>query len=220
MNGIQDMGGVHGFGRVEREADEPVFHEPWEGRVSAMRRLMAKRAGGRPTIERLDPLVYLASSYYEKWLRGAEAGLIASGALTRQELDERTARFRERPETPVPRRDDPALARRVRETINVLPFPHRDTGATPRFKVGDAVRARNLHPAGHTRLPRYARGKVGVVFAYHGIHDIDDEDPPDGRGAPQPVYAVRFAGRELCGAGAEPGSFVHIDMWESYLEAP
>ena len=93
----------------------------------------------------------------------------------------------------------------------------RETGATPRFVPGDPVRTRAMHPHGHTRLPRYARGKRGVVHCCHGIHVFPDTNAHGEGEQPQPLYSVRFDARELWGESAEPNQAVHIDLWESYL---
>lgn len=218
MNGVHDMGGMHGFGPVEPEQDEPVFHERWEGRVYGMRRQLGRLAGHRAAIERLEPAVYLASSYYEKWLRSTENTLVERGILTADELDARMEYFRASPDAPVPRLEDPERAKAAVDSIHTLVRPGRDVGIAPSFAVGDRVRVRNINPPGHTRLPRYARGKFGVIAHFHGVHDLQDDVPPGVRPAPQPVYNVRFEASELWGDGAEAKQVVYIDMWESYVE--
>ena len=220
MNGIHDMGGMHGFGPVEREENEPVFHHDWEGRVFAMRVVtpVPIPGGARYNIETMDPRHYLQSSYYEKWLHARVKGLIDSGVLTMDELQAREALYRERPDTPVPRREDPQRVPGVLAELRKHRSPRRDVKAEPEFGVGDAVRALNLHPPGHTRLPRYVRGKSGVVVRFYGFQDVQDAQPPGVVMAPQPVYAVRFRASELWGDAAESNSAVCIDMWECYLE--
>lgn len=222
MNGIHDLGGMHGFGPVEREENEPPFHAPWEAVVVAISN--ATRGSGvlnidefRHGIERMDPAHYLASSYYEHWLDGITRILLEKGEISAEEIDARTAFFAERPDAPAtaalagpppPRRERPA------------DLPHgvvREATAPPRFAPGDTVVTRVIHPAGHTRLPRYARGKRGVVHRFHGVHVFPDTNA-HGRGEhPQPLYSVRFDARELWGDAAEPGQSVHLDLWESYL---
>lgn len=218
MNGVHDMGGMHGFGSVEPEEHEPVFHEPWEGRVYGMRRILGSRAGGRPGIENLDPAVYLASSYYEKWLRATEASLVAKGILTAEELEAKTEFFRHNPDASVPSRKDPEMLERIAGATYAPQRLHREVGIVPRFAVGDRVRARNMNPPGHTRLPRYVRGKIGLVTLYHGVHDFQDAVPAGTDPKPQPVYNVRFDAGELWGREAEANQSLQIDMWESYLE--
>jgi nitrile hydratase subunit beta len=218
MNGIHDMGGMHGFGPVERQANEPVFHAPWHGRVFAMA-LTAEAVSIRRTIEQMSPARYLASSYYERWLTALETGLLRSGAICREEIEDRTAFFQSHPDQPVLRRENPELAERVKLEQRQWQSLHQDVGVAPRYGVGDAVRARNIHPAGHTRLPRYVRGRRGTIARFHGVHDFP-ETGPDGRThAPQPVYAVRFEARELWGKNGGEHDSIYVDLWESYLEA-
>ena len=218
MDGIHDMGGMHGFGPIPREADEPVFHEPWEGRLLAMRVGARLAASGnlRHHIEQMDPGHYLNSTYYEKWLHAWTQILLAKGALTEEELQAREKLLGQQPATDLSRREDPAQVRQTLEGLRTPQPLQREADTQPRFHIGDQVRTRHFHPPGHTRLPRYARGKYGVVVGYYGFQDFADEVP-----APrvQPLYAVRFAGQELWGESAEPGSGLYLDMWESYLEA-
>jgi nitrile hydratase subunit beta len=223
MDGVHDLGGMQGFGRVEREADEPVFHARWEAEVWAMMR----DAGGRGVfnidelrhaIERMRPAEYLAATYYEKWLAGITRLFLEKGVVTEQELDARIAFFAARPEAPT-----------VAPLTGAPPAPgpfnprwaldvERETGARPRFAPGDSVITRNMHPNGHTRLPRYARGKRGVIHRLHGIHVFPDTHAHGLGEQAQPLYSVRFDARELWGEDAEPRQSVHIDLWESYLE--
>jgi nitrile hydratase len=220
MNGIHDMGGMHGFGPVEREDNEPVFHHPWEGRVFAIRvaTQVPTPGGSRYNIEQMPPIDYLTSSYYEKWLHSRLKGFIDAGVLTAAEIEARTAFYQEHPEAPVPQRHDPARVQRALTYLRTHRSPLRDVAMQPRFRLGDAVRARNLHPPGHTRLPRYVRGKNGVVERFYGIFDLQDTMPAGVVPPPQPLYVVRFAAQELWGDAAEANSSVCLDMWEGYLE--
>jgi nitrile hydratase len=220
MNGIHDMGGMHGFGAIVREENEPVFHEAWEARVFAMSRAtpVPIPGGSRNNIENMDPAAYLTSSYYEKWLHARIKGLIDAGVLTEAELEARVAFYRDHPEAPVPRREDPERVQRILAQFRALRSPRLDMPIQPQFEIGAAVRARNMHPPGHTRLPRYVRGKHGVVARYYGIYDFQDAMPPGVEAPPQPLYAVRFDGGELWGTSADANSVVYLDMWESYLE--
>ncbi len=228
MNGVHDMGGMHGFGpvlpaREGREEDEPVFHEPWEGRAFGLAISMGRHGvfspeGLRFAIESLEPARYLASSYYERWMAALEGALLKKGIVTEEELKDRTELFQKHPDAPLPRRDAPGEAETVLKGINTRHPAQREGVATPEFKVGDSVRARNINPTGHTRLPRYVRGRKGLVARLHGIHDSDDA-VSQGRGPePQAVYSVRFEARELWGESAGSRDWVYIDMWESYLE--
>jgi len=214
MNGIHDMGGMHGFGRVEQERDEPVFHERWEARVLGITLLCSRLLGGnidarRHGLERLDPVTYLANGYYGRWLARLERDLLGSGVLRRGELEARLGGGTA-PAAPLPELPPPGQA-------PAHPFL-RETGRAPAFRVGDRVRTRNHQPAGHTRLPAYARLRRGVVERAYPACVLPDTNA-HGRGEdPQPVYAVRFEARELWGAEAEPGTCVHVDLFESYLE--
>ena len=220
MNGVHDMGGMHGFGPVRR--DDPrarvSFATDWEARVCAMLdgcvpryfNLDAFRYG----IESMDPAHYLRAPYFERWLETIATNLIEAGHLTREELDARTELVRRDPGAAVLRR----AAGAPEVTLPALPTEPVVPALVPRFAVGDAVATRNVHPTGHTRLPRYARGRRGVIHRVHGPHVFADTNA-DGRGEhPQVVYGVRFDGRELWGASAEPGTTVSLDLWESYLE--
>jgi nitrile hydratase subunit beta len=222
MNGIHDMGGMHGFGPVLREEHEPVFHQPWEGRVFAMQRAtpVPIPGGSRHNIEQMDPIHYLTSSYYEKWLHARLKGLLDAGVLTAAELEARMAYYRDNPQAPVPRRADPALVQRVLQGLRTHRSPFRDLPIEPKYQVGAAVRVRNMHPPGHTRLPRYVRGKCGTVTRFYGICDLQDTMPLGVEPPAEPVYVVRFAAQELWGDAAEVNSILYIDMWESYLELP
>jgi nitrile hydratase len=217
MDGVHDMGGMHGFGPMQPETDEPVFHEEWEGRLYAMRvsAPLANPGNLRQHIERMAPGQYLNSSYYEKWLHAWTQILLENGALTEEELRDREALLARDSAAPLPRREDPAQARQALERLRRPQPLQRQADIQPCFRIGDLVQTRHFHPIGHTRLPRYARGKKGEVVNYYGIQDFPDEDS-----APrvQPLYAVRFAARELWGESAEAGSAVYLDMWESYLE--
>jgi nitrile hydratase subunit beta len=222
MNGIHDLGGMHGFGAIGCEEDEPVFHEAWEGRVFGMSLVappeIAPIAGFRHTIERMDPVHYLTSSYYEHWLVVLETGVVEAGIVTREELAARAAFFRDHAAAAVPRREDPEQIDGVLARMHEPQPLHRPSGMAPRFNKGDPVRARNVHPTGHTRLPRYVRGRRGIIARLRSIHDFPDT-PADGiRTPPQAVYSVRFAARELWGESGEERSDVYLDLWDSYLE--
>ena len=222
MNGPHDMGGMHGFGPVVREENEPVFHEPWERTVYGMQRAIRVRGlinidESRHGIERMPPGEYLAASYYERWLSSLERNLVDKGIITRQELEERTALLREHPGTPTPQREDPKLIALMNEPVSLQELYQRE-GAAPRFAAGDRVVARNVHPTGHTRLPRYARGKRGTIHAVRGCYVFPDTNAHGQGEQPQPMYTVCFEGAELWGPSSEPRERVFIDMWEPYLE--
>lgn len=208
MNGVHDMGGMHGFGPVEREVDEPVFHHDWERRAFAL--TLAAGFLGRWNIdmtrfsrERMPPADYLRSGYYEKWLWGLERLLEERGVLGSEAAGLRGLSAGE---------VEAALANRRAARMD-------DALKAPRFKPGDRVRALNLHPAHHTRLPRYARGRTGVVASDHGVFIFPDEHAKTGTKLPSHCYSVRFAARELWGAAADPHDAVYVDLFDEYLEA-
>ena len=209
MNGVHDLGGMDGFGPVEVEPNEPVFHEPWERSVFGIAAAVFAQgiAGGdayRYAIERMDPLHYLDSSYYEHWLTALTTLLVEGGVITRDALATRV------PGAFPLARPLPALR---------LPEP-QPSGGAPRFAVGDRVAVRNLQPLGHTRCPRYVRGKRGVIVRVDGAFALPDI-AAHADGAPrQHTYSVRFEGFELWGADAGSAEAMHVDLWESYLEAP
>jgi nitrile hydratase subunit beta len=217
MDGIHDMGGMDGLGKVEPEADEPVFHAQWEGRVLAMNRVMGS-AGvwnidmGRYGIELLPPHVYLAASYYEKWFLRLERMLVQHGLVDADEIANGRA---SRPGRPLKRGTFTAADADgiLRRGAFGRPEP-----AAARFKPGDRVRARNIHPKSHTRLPRYVRGHVGVVERLHGAHVFPDSVVLGLGEDPQWLYTVCFDGRDLWGDDAEPGVTVSVEAFEPYLE--
>jgi nitrile hydratase len=222
MNGAHDMGGMHGFGPVIREENEPVFHEPWERTVYGMQRALRVRGiinidESRHGIERMPPAEYLAASYYERWLSSLERNLAEKGIVSPDELASRTALLREHPDTPTPQRDDPELRALMTKPSNGPAEYQRETDA-PRFAVGDKVVTRNVHPTGHTRLPRYVRGKPGTIHAVRGGYILPDANAHRLGEQPQPMYTVRFEGTDLWGPSTEPRECVHVDLWESYLE--
>ena len=223
MNGIHDMGGMHGFGPVSIEHDEPVFHAPWEGRVYAMaiaagKKRLTEPVGLRAYIEGLDPARYLASSYYERWMGALENALISKGITTKEDLDRRTAHFADHPAAQPQRREDPEQAANLANSIYRHRSPQKHTELPQRFDVGDKVRARNINPTGHTRLPRYIRGRSGVVDRVHGVHNFDDSMSQGLGPQPQHIYSVRFEARELWGKEASESECLYIDMWDSYLD--
>ena len=216
MDGIHDMGGMHGFGKVEAEANEPVFHAPWEGHCLALNRAMGytgiwtidqTRAG----IEELPPDVYLSSSYYKKWALRLENLVVARGLA---DADEIAAGHALRPGKTLKRKLTPAD---VPNTLTRGSFA-RPAQAPARFKPGDRVRTKNIHPATHTRLPRYARGHAGVVEALRGCHVFPDTAALGKGDDPQWLYTVLFDGRELWGETTEPSLKVSIEAFEPYLE--
>ncbi len=217
MNGVHDMGGMHGMGPIQAEKNEPVFHAPWEGRVLALRRAMAAWRKWnidvtRHEVELVPPAEYLRLSYYERQFVAFLEMLAKSGLVTRAELESGTPAEGSVKATP-------ALTAEKAAVLVAKGIPaSRDVSVTPRFRAGDHVRARNMHPVGHTRLPRYARGKLGTVERDHGVFVFPDTNAHFLGEKPQHVYSVRFAARELWGQQASPRDSVFLDMWDDYLE--
>ena len=217
MNGVHDMGGMDGFGKVEPEPNEPTFHEAWEGRVLAMVRAMG--AAGAYNIdtsrfyrEALPPHIYLASSYYRKWLLGLEDNLRDKGFVTASEL---AAGHAKEPAKPL---KNGKLRSEDVERIMVRGQFERPAPAPAKFAPGDRVRTKNIHPATHTRLPRYTRGHVGVVERILGCQVFPDSAAMELGENPQWLYNVVFDGAELWGPGADPTVKISIDAFEPYLE--
>jgi nitrile hydratase subunit beta len=216
MNGVHDMGGMDGFGKVEAEPNEPPFHERWEGRVLAMSRAMGYAGAwhiddSRFAQETLPPRVYLGASYYWRWALALHKNLVARNFVTEDEI---AAGHSLHPAKPLPGKltIDVVQAGMTRSSF------FRQQQAAARFKPGDRVRTRNINPQGHTRLPRYARDKPGVVELIHGCHAYPDA-VASGRGDdPQWLYTVVFDGREIWGADADPTLKISIDAFEPYLE--
>jgi nitrile hydratase len=217
MNGVHDMGGQQGMGPVQYEKDEPVFHASWEGRIYALNRAMRawrkwSLDADRHALETMSPLDYLRMSYYERWVSRLEAQLVTYGIATRQELQSGKPAPGSTRATPML-----TLATESRWLSRGIPSSH-DPAVRPLFKVGQRVRARNINPTGHTRLPRYARGKAGVIVRDHGVYAFPDTNAHFQGEKRQHVYSVRFTARELWGDAASQRDSVHIDMWDDYLE--
>jgi nitrile hydratase subunit beta len=229
MNGAHDLGGMHGFGPVDPEPNEPVFHAEWERRVFALQ--VSTGFLGKWNIdmsryarELMPPAEYLATTYYEHWLWGLERLLIEQGLLTPAEIDARVKDL-ELGIAPPKRAWKPADGVRVLrpdELVKLLSTgnPFRvDEDIPARFKAGDAVITRNRHPLGHTRLPRYARAKRGVIDRDHGVFVFPDTNAAARDKKPQHCYSVRFTARELWGPEAPDTEFIHIDLWDDYLDS-
>ncbi|MEQ8859517.1 MAG: nitrile hydratase subunit beta [Pseudomonadales bacterium] len=222
MDGIHDLGGRHGFGAVQREADEPVFHERWEARVFAI--VGAARAAGalrntdqfRHAIERIDPVAYLTHGYYGRWLGGLETLLLEAGVVDAATIAARLAEFGGDPGEPSAARPA-AVPDRVTDAAQAS--SRRRAPAPPQFAVGTAVRTRVDVRARHTRLPAYARGRTGTVIAWHDGWVFPDSNAHGAGENPQHLYTVEFTGSSLWGNGAEPDTSVSLDLFESYLEA-
>ncbi len=220
MNGVHDLGGMHGLGPInpEPEAEEPVFHTDWEKRVFGLT-LAAGFLGNwnidmsRHARERQHPIDYLRHSYYENWLAGLEKLLIEANLVNPEELKTGKAS--------VPA--DEAVRQRVLRAEKVARVIAKGSpvamapSTPPRFKTGERVRAVNRHPPGHTREPRYVRGRVGIIHVYHGVHVFPDQNA-EGSKEGRHLYSVRFAAEALWGETTSGRDAVYVDLWENYLE--
>jgi nitrile hydratase len=212
MNGIHDMGGMQGMGEIGYEEDAPMFHADWEVRVQALHAASGSFRGGplRPTIEQIPAAAYLQMRYYERWLTALIERLVQAGVVTREELEQgRAARALEQNIAPI-------TPDNAADWLLRTPATERQAQIDARFEVGDRVRGRNIHPPGHTRMPRYTRLRTGTVERVRGIFSLPGSEGADPQ--LQHVYLVRFTARELWGDTAHARDSVRIDMWESYLE--
>ncbi len=218
MNGPHDLGGLDGFGPVMKEANEPVFHSPWEKRVFGMfPTLMALRFFNldelRHAMERMSFASYLTSSYYEHWLHSFETLLVEKGVLTADELSSGKASSPQGPsDSMLTPESANGLARSGAST-------RIDLDVAASFRVGQSVLAKNIHPMGHTRLPRYARGKVGEVVEDHGVFVFADSHGQGTGASPQHLYGVKFLATELFGDDSPPNDSVTLDLWDDHLIA-
>lgn len=217
MNGAQDLGGQMGFGPIAPEANEPVFHAEWEKRALGVTLCAGAMSPwtldeGRHARESLHPADYYSSSYYEIWIKGLEKLLKRHGFVSERDLAEGRA---------IDGAPTPDFVLKAADVPRVLAGGgpcSRPIDAPPRFKAGDRVRTKTFNPTGHTRLPRYARGRVGIVDAVRGGYVFPDTSAHDRGENPQHLYTVVFTSAEIWGDGADPTLSVSIDAWESYLE--
>jgi len=216
MNGAHDLGGMHGFGQVEIEKNEPVFHFPWEKRAFAL--TLASGFHGKWNLdmsryarEQMPPAEYLATTYYEHWLFGLQKLLVEQQLVTAIELqtgraEAKTSELRALQVSDV----EPLLRKRRAARL--------DEDVPPRFRAGERVVARNINPTGHTRLPRYARGRRGVIERDHGVFIFADTHAMSRDKKPQHCYSVRFTARELWGTDASAHDSVFVDLWDDHLD--
>ena len=215
MDGIHDMGGMDGFGPIPIEYDEPVFHGEWEGRVYAINGAIGAWGkwnidAGRYGIEQMDPALYLQSSYYERWLYRTEQMMIVHGMITQQELESGTASDGERTQ--------PLTMQQIVERQTRSRSARVDEDIAPKFKAGDKVLVRNIHPKGHTRVPRYVRGRTGVIDRDHGVFIFPDTHALFQGNKPQHIYSVRFDAQHLWGTDAPVQDKLYLDLWDDYLD--
>jgi nitrile hydratase beta subunit len=217
MNGVHDMGGMQGMGPIQYEKNEPVFHERWEARLFALNRSMGAWRkwnidASRFQREQIPAAEYLRMSYYEKWLAGLVELMVKTDLVTPAEIESGT------PSPSSPKQIPPLTVDKVLPGIARGAPASRDVPSIARFQTGQSVRARNINPDGHTRLPRYARGKFGTIERDYGVFVFPDTDALFLGEKPQHLYSVRFSARELWGDQAVQQDAVYIDMWDDYLE--
>ncbi|MEN4709102.1 nitrile hydratase subunit beta [Pantoea agglomerans] len=218
MNGIHDLGGMHGMGAVITEENEPPFHHEWERRTFSL--FASLFVGGhfnvdmfRHAIERMNPVHYLEESYYEHWMHAFETLLLEKGVITPEEL----AGIQQPGEVST---DIPVLRQEMVQAVIMTGASARvETDIPASFRAGDRVRAKNINPVGHTRLPRYVRGKTGTIVIDHGVFITPDTVAHGLGDHPQHVYSVSFDATELWGENAPAKDTVRIDLWDDYLEA-
>jgi nitrile hydratase subunit beta len=217
MNGAQDLGGQMGFGPIELEENEPNFHAKWEERAFAI--TLAMGATGSWTLdasrfarETLPPAVYLSSSYYEIWTRGLEKLVVENGLVSSDELQQSVALSEAKPVKRVMKAGDVAG---ILAKGGPVDRPERQPA---RFKVGDAVRTKRMHPEHHTRLPRYARDAIGKIEAVHGVHVFPDANAQGQGEQPTWLYGVVFKGTDIWGPESDAKLSLRIDLWEPYLD--
>jgi nitrile hydratase beta subunit len=213
MNGVHDMGGMQDMGPIRRERDEPVFHAEWERRAFALFNAVPDVDWPflRSQIELIPPADYLRMSYYDRWLTALAQILTKTGMASSAEIESGKAV------------GGAATGHHVLTVAEVATWIAPDASpkltATGRFKAGQRVRARNMNPVGHTRLPHYVRGKVGTIERDADVEELQDSDIRGLGEKLQHVYTVRFAARELWGEQASRHDSVYVAMWESYLES-
>jgi nitrile hydratase subunit beta len=216
MNGVHDMGGMQGMGPIEHEKNEPVFHADWERRLVAMSAAVQAtgKIGGGPRLagEKVPAADYLRMGYYERWFAGFIERIVGAGLVTRAEVE--SGRPAQGSAKVVPALSAAEAADYPLKT----PLVRRNVPISARFQTGQRVRARNINPVTHTRLPRYARGKSGTIERDHGVFAFPDTVVAGLGEKPQHVYSVRFAARELWGEQVAPQDAVYIEMWDDYLE--
>ncbi len=214
------MGGMHGFGAVAVPGAELAYHERWEPRVFAIQMLVSLERlgagpGGRAVREEMEPAAYLAASYYERWLFSAERRLERKGTIEPGEVERMIGRLEDG--EPTPTHHDAAMAERAVAGLKAIE-PIDPPPAAARFGCGQRVRVKRMHPAGHTRCPRYVRGAVGVIEDVRGADRLPDRAVYGADVEPEAVYSVAFRSQDLWGPSEEGVWSVALDLWESYLE--
>ncbi len=222
MNRLHDMGGRYGDGPVPDTDDSVVFHSDWEAHAMAVTVLSATVGAwnidaSRHARESLAPKDYTRFSYYERWMAGLADLLVARGVVTADELAQAA------PAEPADLQPSALRAQDIPASQNKRAPYSREIDRAPQFKSGDAVRSVSYSPnvavpGGHSRLPRYAMGRVGTIEVCHGAHVLPDSNAHFLGEAPEPLYTVAFRAEELWGSAAKrPHDTIMLDLWESYL---
>lgn len=217
MNSVHDMGGMHGLGPLVRHANEPVFHHPWEGRVHGLNAAISawrkwNLDAFRQALESIPGADYLRMTYYERWLCAVTKLSVDAGLVSREEVASG------RPADGQTRSIPPLRPEMILPGFRAGAPKSRPVDATPRFSLGDRVRARVINPPTHTRLPRYLRGHEGEIAAHHGAHVFPDSNALFQGQNPQHLYTVQFRATDLWGPDANPRDTVRADLWEPYLD--
>jgi nitrile hydratase beta subunit len=220
MDGVHDMGGMHGFGAVVESGGELAYHEPWEPRVFAIQMLVGLEGlgagpGGRPVREEMDQARYLAASYYERWLYSAEQRLLRKGTIMPGEVEGVIERLQAGES--LPEHHDAAMAERIMADLHAV-YPMDVPAGEVRFARGQSVRVKRMHPAGHTRCPRYVRGAIGLIECVRGADRLPDRAVYGEQVTPEPVYSVAFRSQDLWGSSEETPWTILLDLWDSYLD--
>lgn len=217
MNGPHDLGGAHGFGPVTPEPNEPWFHAEWESRAFALTLAMGatgvwKLDMSRHARERIPPADYLSSTYYDLWRKGLERLVVEHRLVTAEEIE---AGRSAGPPAVLPRT---VKAADVPAMLTKGSSYEREPTAPARYAVGENVRAKVMNPLGHTRLPRYLRGRSGTIARIRGVHVFPDSNAAGKGEDPQWLYSVAFDARAVWGPETRPGDMIHADLFEPYLE--
>lgn len=230
MDGIHDLGGKHGYGKVDRQVNAPTFGAIWEAKVFAIMRASGGAGAWKNSdqfrhfVEKIEPVAYLSHGYYGRWLGGVETALVEAGLIESAELNERVVTMGGDSNDLIaarPRQRAMALAVDDAGEAELLNTARREAAAK-RFSIDDSVLTSSEVKPGHTRLPAYARGKVGVIVACHGGWVYPDTNAHGLGEQPVELYTVKFAASELWGNAiqdADPNACVLLDLFEPYLQS-
>ena len=216
MDGIHDLGGRQGFGKVDVKEAEQAFHSDWEARAYGIVRAMSKAPGWtidkfRFTREQIEPADYLTRPYYDQWLQCYAALMVSSGVASVEEIA--SGHTQTGPADLGPPRGPDAVAG---ERSDARTYFDRPGGPPPVFSVGSAVQTKAHAKSGHTRLPSYIRRHKGEVSHVRGTFVFPD-DSAQGIDHAEQLYTVVFKASEIW-PGEGCTHLVHLDLWESYLD--